>query len=141
MSIKLGSGKLDGDVSAGLTPGIFRALMSIQEQKCAFTQCSFLLPEKLERNQTLTRWEENLPEAERALVPKLVRISAHDEWCQGNVVFVSSGIYGLYTVLGSPMEFKKYAAWLSTLRHITVPSEDQLEQRLKELETARNVRR
>ena len=106
-----------------LTVDVLRAVMDIQDGRCALTGEKFELPPDIEYpvNKSLTTtYTFHHPE----LMPMLVRVSPHEDWSLDNVALIASALVPFYKHVGG------YAGFVRRLENkqqrTTLPTKERV---------------
>jgi hypothetical protein len=118
-STSMHAGSIGVEFDPGLTPGSLRAIMAIQNYRCAISGLSLVLPEStivFSKNTTLTSWANTrLSKEDKARLPVLVRNIKGGTWCEGNVIFIAKCLAPLHDAYSSQAQLKVFLARMSAI--------------------------
>jgi hypothetical protein len=139
MRVHRAGGRL-GTYCDSLDADNIRALLSVQEYRCALSGMPFQIPTVSDLSSragvrdgshtTLTEWAKTLPDpVMRLYVPTLVRSNSTGDWKAGNVILVCNFLAEAYrTCNGSAFSFLEMARYLAQ-HGLNVPTRETLNQR------------
>lgn len=119
-----------------LDEDMLKSLMKAQNNKCALTQATFVLPthEDLQafssnqtaKNITLTIWKESLIPEKQRCVPALVRVSSEGQWIPGNVIFICDYLQEFVETIGNILTLQECCKTIAS-NNLYVPQKDLLD--------------
>jgi hypothetical protein len=93
--------------SARIVPAILRRLMDLQDNRCALTGESLLLPADVGMHNTLAKFAQTLPTQQASSLPVLVRRDPGKPWIPGNIMFIAWRWESLYESCKDVDDFRR----------------------------------